>query len=131
MTIMDALYRIDELKPNSYSQPEKIKWLSSLDGVIKSKIIDTHEDCTNESCLACHKGAFEGYGEDAVLTTELLVPAPYDDIYLRWLEAQIDYNNGEYDKYNNSLVAYNDAYMLYQGYYNRTHMPKGKKFKFF
>ena len=123
MTIMDALYRIDELKPNSYSQPEKIKWLSSLDGVIKSEIIDTHEG--GEDIV------FSGYGEDADLSTVLLVPAPYDDIYLKWLEAMIDYTNGEYGKYNNSLVAYNDAYDLYQRHYNRTHMPKGKKFKYF
>lgn len=123
MTIMDALYRIDELKPNSYSQPEKIKWLSSLDGVIKSEIIDTHESGEDIE--------FSGYGEDADLSTVLLAPAPYDDIYIKWLEAMIDYTNGEYGKYNNSLVAYNDAYDLYQRHYNRTHMPKGKKFKYF
>ena len=123
MTIMDALYRLDELKPNSYSQTEKIKWLSSLDGVIKSEIIDTHDGGEDK--------AFSGYDENAELTTVLLVPAPYDDIYLKWLEAQIDYSNGEYGKYNNSLVAYNDAYDLYQRHYNRTYMPKGKKFKYF
>ena len=123
MTIMDALYRIDELKPNSYSQSEKIKWLSSLDGVIKSEIIDTHEDGEDK--------VFSGYNEDSDISTELLVPAPYDDIYLRWLEAWIDYANGEIAKYNNSLTAYNDVYDLYQRHYNRTHMPKGKKFKFF
>ena len=123
MTIMDALYRIDELKPNGYSQTEKIKWLSSLDGVIKSEIIDTHEG--GEDIV------FKGYDEYADLNTVLLVPAPYDDIYLRWLEAQIDYVNGETGKYNNSLVAYNDAYDLYWRHYNRTHMPKGTKIKFF
>jgi hypothetical protein len=123
MTIMDALYRIDELKPNRYSQTEKIKWLSSLDGVIKSEIIDTHED--GEGIV------FSAYLEDADLNTVMLVPAPYDDIYLKWLEAQIDYANGEIAKYNNSIVAYNDAYDLYHRHYNRTHMPKGKKFKFF
>lgn len=123
MTIVEALHRIDELKPNSYQQAEKIKWLSSLDGVIKSEIIDTHEGGEDV--------AFSGYSDDAELTTVLLVPAPYDDIYLRWLEAQIDYTNGEYGKYNNSLIAYNDAYDLYQRHYNRTHMPKGTKFKFF
>ncbi len=123
MTIMDALYRIDEVKPNSYSQTEKIKWLSSLDGVIKSNIIDTHEGGEGIK--------YEGYGEDVDISTVLLVPAPYDDIYLRWLEAQIDYANGEYGKYNNSIVAYNDAYSLFERAYNRTHMPKGTKFKFF
>lgn len=123
MTIMEVLYRIDAVKPNSYTQSEKIKWLSSLDGVIKNNIIDTHEG--GEDVV------FNGYNENTDISTTLLVPAPYDDIYLRWLEAQIDYANGEYGKYNNSLVTYNDAYDLYQKYYNRTHMPKGKKFKFF
>ena len=122
MTIMDALYRIDELKPNSYSQPEKIKWLSSLDGVIKSEIIDTHEGGEDI--------AFSEYGENANLSTTLLVPYPYDDIYLKWLEAQIDYHNGEYGKYNNSMIAFNDAYALYQKYYNRTNMPISKQRRF-
>lgn len=123
MTIMDALYRINEIKPNAYSQSEKIKWLSALDGIIKSEIIDTHED--GEDVV------FNGYTEEANLTTPLLVPAPYDEVYLRWLESQIDYANGEYGKYNNSLVAYNDAYSMFARYYNRTHMPKGTKLKFF
>ena len=124
MTIMDAIYRLDELKPNRYSQSEKIKWLSSLDGLIKSEIIDTHEGGENV--------VFSVYDENSDLSTVLLVPAPYDDIYLRWLEAQIDYANGEYGKYNNSITAYNDAYAIYQKYYNRTHMPisKGTRFKF-
>ena len=123
MTIMDALYRIDEVKPNSYSQTEKIKWLSSLDGVIKNEIIDTHEG--GEGVV------FNGYDENTNLATELLVKAPYDDIYIRWVEMQIDYANGEYGKYNNSMEVYNTAYTAYANYYNRTHMPKGKKFKFF
>lgn len=124
MTIMDAIFRLGELKPNSYSQSEKIKWLSTLDGIIKREIIDTHEGGENI--------VFNGYDENTELATKLLVPAPYDDIYLRWLESQIDYANGEYAKYNNSSTAYNDAYTAFQKYYNRTHMPisKGSRFKF-
>ena len=124
MTIMDAIFRLGELKPNSYSQSEKIKWLSTLDGIIKREIIDTHEGGENI--------VFNGYDENTELATKLLVPAPYDDIYLRWLESQIDYVNGEYAKYNNSSTAYNDAYTAFQKYYNRTHMPisKGSRFKF-
>ena len=123
MTIIEVIYQVDAVKPNSYSQVEKIKWLSTLDGVIKSEIIDTHEG--GEDVV------YSGYDENTDMTTKLLVPAPYDIVYVRWLEAQIDYANGEYGKYNNSLTAYNDAYTLFNRYYNRTHMPKGKKFKFF
>lgn len=123
MTVMEALHRADALKPNMYTNAEKIKWLSILDGIIKTEIIDTHEG--GEDVV------FEGYEEDVELTTELLVPAPFDDIYIHWLEAQIDYTNGEYGKYGNSKAMYNTSYDAYKNHYNRTHMPKGKKFKFF
>lgn len=123
MTIMDALYRIDEVKPNRYSQSEKIKWLSIIDGVIKSEIIDTHEG--GEDVV------FNGYDDSTEISTKLLVPAPYDDIYLFWLESRIDYWNGEYDKYNNSITTYDTAYRAYANHYNRNHKPKGNKLKFF
>ena len=123
MKLIEAINRIDVLKPNSYSQGEKIQWLSNLDGIIKREIIDTHEG--GEAVT------FNGYTENTNLTTELLVPAPYDDVYLRYLEMQIDYANGEYGKYNNSMAMYDTAYSNFQRFYNRTHMPKGTKFKFF
>ena len=116
MTILEAVHKVDTVKPNSYTQPEKIKWLSTLDGIIKSEIIDTHEGGENV--------VFEGYEDESDLDTVLLVPAPYDDIYIRWLEARIDYANGEYAKYNNSSEAYNVAFESYSRYYNRNNMPK-------
>lgn len=122
MTILEAISRIDTLKPNSYTQGQKVRWLATLDGVIKNEIIDTHEGGENIS--------FEPYKEDNVTAT-LLVPAPYDDLYIRWLEAQIDYANNEYGKYQNSMTMYNTAYSAFERYYNRTHMPLGTKLKFF
>lgn len=123
MTIIEAINRIDSLKPNNYTQEDKIAWLSNLDGIIKIEIIDTHEGSEDVS--------FNGYTTDTALDTVLLVPFPYDDIYLKWLEAQIDYTNGETARYENSMTAYNAAYDTFQKYYNRTRMPKGKSIKFF
>ena len=123
MTIMEALHRIDTLKPNGYSNPEKIKWLSILDGMIKAEIIDTHEGGNDI--------VFEGYADDEDLTKVLLVPSPYDDIYIHWLEAQIDYTNGEYDKYENSNTMFNASYTAFAKYYNRLHLPLSKKFTSF
>lgn len=122
MTIMDVISRIDEIKPNSYSQEEKVKWLSTLDGIIKRDIIDTH--------VGGDGLEWKGYTAEENLFTPLLVEPPYDDIYLRWLEAQIDYANGEFDRYNNVLRAYNDMYTAFSSYYSRTHMPKGARFRF-
>ena len=123
MTIIEAINRVDSLKPNSYSQDEKIGWLSKLDGTIKSEIIDTHEGA--ESVV------FEGYDSNTNLSTILLAPAPHDDMYIRWLGAQIDYANNEIGKYNNETVMFNTLYAKYEKYYNRHHLPKGNKFKYF
>ena len=123
MTINEAIARVDALKPNNYDPVEKIKWLSELDGRIKAEVIDTHEGGENF--------VFRGYNEDTDINTVLLVPFPYDDMYIRYLEMQIDYANGETSKYGNSFVLYNTAYLNFCNYYNRTYMPKGSKMKFF
>ena len=123
MTLMGAINHIDAVKPNGYSQTEKVKWLSTLDGIVKAEIIDTHEGGENVT--------FNGYDETTPLTQELLIPHPYDDVYIKWLESQIDYANGEYGKYNNTIAVYNQALADFERAYNRTHMPIGKKFKYF
>lgn len=124
MTIIGAITRVDTVKPNTYSQIDKVKWLSELDGIIKAEIIDTHEGGENV--------AFSGYTEYTDLDTKLLVPAPYDEVYIRYLEMQIDYANNEYGKYNNSMMMYNSAYTAFEKYYNRNHMPisRGRRFIF-
>ena len=123
MKISEAISRLDSLKHNTYSQSDKVEWLSRLDSMVKNHIIDTHEGADEVT--------FTGYDDSTDLQTELLVPAPYDEVYLRWMEAQIDYTNGEYSKYNNSIDMFHTSFDSYANYYNRTHMPKGKKFKFF
>ena len=122
MTIIEAINQIDSLKPNTYSMPDKVRWLSNLDWMIKTEIIDTHEGAEGES--------FSGYTEETSLDTVLLAKAPNEDLYIKWLETQIDYANGEYGRYNNSMTAFNTAYSTFCNYYNRTHMPKGTEFKF-
>jgi hypothetical protein len=122
MKLREAIDRIDSLKHNTYTTAEKVEWISRLDGLVKNQIIDTHEDGENIE--------FNGYTVEADMERELLIPAPYDDAYIKWLEAKIDYYNGEIARYNNSVMMYQAAYDEYQRYYNRNHMPKGQIFKF-
>lgn len=124
MKIIDAITRLDALKFNTYTNSDKVEWLSRLDSMVKKHIIDTHEGGENV--------VFSGYDDSTDLHTELLVPAPHDEMYLRWLEAQIDYYNGEYDKYNNAIIMFNTAYEAYQAFYTRSHLPviHGRRFLF-
>lgn len=123
MLIREAIDRIDSLKHNTFTQGEKVEWLSRLDGLVKAQVIDTHEGGEDV--------AFMPYTERDDMETKLLVPAPFDNVYVLWLEAQIDYYNGEMARYNNSMTMFNTAYENYQRWYNRTHLPIGKPFRFF
>ena len=118
MTIREAIEQTDALKDNQYSQEQKIKWLSDLDGLITKELVMTHEGNTGEE--------FTGYGGNTDVETVLLVPFPYSDVYRWFLESRIDLSNGEIAKYNNSVSLYNNAYLTYTDYYNRTHMPVQK-----
>lgn len=116
MTIGKALEIIDRLKPNRFKREDKVRWISELDALIWQELITTHEGSTGS--------AFPGYPEDASDNTELLVKFPNDSLYLRYLESQIDLHNQEITKYNNSRQLFNNAYLTYTDWYNRTHMPK-------
>ena len=124
MTIAEAISKVDTLKPNTYSTEDKLGWLSTLDTRIMTQIIEAHE--LDEPIY------FYGYDDPEDLEIDLLVPAPYDEMYLRWLEAMIDYHNSEDDRYNNAIILFNNAYEGYKTHYTRTHMPKsyGSRFIF-
>ncbi len=122
MKIREALDKVDALKPNSYTELEKIKWLSTRDGLIFNNIIETHESPVILE--------FKGYDSETSLDTVLIAEAPYDDMYVPWLEAKIDLANAEYGRYNNSISHFNDMYDEYQNWYNRTHMPLGTHHKY-
>ena len=124
MKIIEAISRLDALKFNTYTQSDKVDWLSRLDSMVKNLIIDTHE--------GAEAVTFTGYDDSTSLDTVLLVPSPFDEMYLRWLEAQIDYHNGEYDKYNNAIIMFNTTFEAYKSYYNGAHklVSHGKRFLF-
>lgn len=122
MTISEVITQVDENLNNIYPQKSKIGWLSQLDQRIKKLIIDTHE--------GGEEIRFSGYDENTDKETELLVPAPFDEMYLRWLEAKIYYANQEEDRCNNATDAFNELWMAYCRYYNRQHMPLGTRLKF-
>ena len=123
MTVAEAIARTDALKPNGYSYAQKIAWLSTLDGAVTHELINTHE--------GGEWVGFEPYADAVPPDTPLLIPAPFDETYLRYLEAQIDYANGEFDRFNNSNAMYAAAYSAFANYYNRTHIPCGKKRKYY
>lgn len=126
---------MDAVKPNQYGPDVKTRWLSYLDATIKREIIDTHElpavtvtetageteETTEES------GAFTGYTVED-MTAQLLVPFPHDELYIAYLKAKIDEENGETARYNNSVATFNSLLSDFAKAYNRDHMPLSTPF---
>lgn len=116
MTVGQAIAIVDKMLPNRFPVEEKFRWLSDIDGMIVRELIETHEGNPL-------RGPFAGYSPENDENTELIVPAPYDNLYQWYLESQIHLGNMEIAKYNNAKSLFNQAYLTYTDHYNRTHMP--------
>lgn len=115
MKLKEAIDLVDRMKPNQFDFNDKVGWLSKLDGMVYNEVLKTH--------FGCHIKHFHGYdGSDP--DTVLLIPYPYDeDVYNYFLQSQIDKENGEMAKYNQSAQLYNNAFSTFSNYWNRTHRP--------
>lgn len=113
MKIRDAITYADEVKPNAFSSAVKVQWLAELEGRIAADVL----------LLAPVEIAAFAYTAERDMGTELLVAPPHDDIYTLWLEAKIDYANGEYDKYQNTMAAYNEHYATFLRWFAQLYDP--------
>ena len=114
MTAYDAISRVDRLKYNVFSQAEKLRWLGKLEGMLKTNILDTHEG----------DWRFTPVSEDSPVDTPLLLQKPFDEMYIKWLEAQIDLYNGETERYNASISLFNTEYAAFESWFNRRYTPR-------
>jgi len=121
MTLREAIDRADALCPNGYEEHEKRAWLSALDGQIYEEVIITHAGA----------GDWNPYTDLTPETTRLLAAAPYDDLYIPYLETKIDYYNGETARYNNAAAVFNTRLSEYKSWYNRTHTPNSAQVRYF
>lgn len=123
MTILEAIRRVDGLRHNTFTREEKIRWLAQVDAAVATELLDTHEGAA--------QGDFQPYDAQTPLDRQLLIPAPYDELYLHYLIAQMDYHHGELDRYNRAMGMYQAAWIGYVNFYNRTHRPLGQQFRYF
>lgn len=116
MKIKECIDIVDNLKPNQYSLEDKVIWLSFLDQKIINDVLLTHEGYHGEY------DNFTGYSADRT-NEELIVPSPYDRLYIAYINMKIDETNGETARYNNSATMFNSYLMEYKKFYHKTHMP--------
>lgn len=112
-TIKEIIERVDENKPNAFSEKQKTRWIAMLDGKIAMSVFML--DIAEVKRLA--------YSHPDDLETETLVSFPHDDVYDLWLEAKIDFENGEYNKYQNTMEMFNTHYGAFVRWFADTYEP--------
>ena len=116
MTLQEVLDMIDQLKPSMMQRSTKIRYISELEGKIHQEILMKHVHSAEDEIVPV-------YNDDTDGSTELLVPAPYDWVYVYYVLSQIDMFNQEEDKANNDRARFENAWGEFDDYYTRTHMP--------
>lgn len=106
MTITEAISRADELRMNTISDEQKAAWVTALDGQLAERLDTVPQD-------------YNWPQEEA----ELLLPSPYDRVYVLYLCCQIDYYNNETALYGNDKAVYDAELNEALGWWRRGHCP--------
>ena len=109
MTINEAIANTRKLSGNAVDDNTLCRWLSELDGRLM---------------LDFYKGSeWMSYSLPQDEDHELLVPFPWDELYVHYLEAMVYYSNGEFDRYRNSYEMFNKKELDYRQWYARNQLP--------
>lgn len=109
MTISEAISQTRKLSGNAVDDNTMCRWLSELDGRLM---------------MDFYKGSeWMAYALPQDADHELLVPFPWDELYVHYLEAMVYYSNGEYERYRNSYEMYNKKELDYRQWYARNQLP--------
>ena len=113
MTINKAIEIAARLRPDTFSDIQKSGWINELEGKIA---LET---------MHLEKAKEYSFPEDG--DTELLVKAPYDNIYELYIIAMSDFFSGETGSYSMSAAMFMRAYEEFRKNYIRTHLPPQQK----
>lgn len=106
MTITLAISLVDELRPNTISDEQKAAWVMELDSQIAER-------------LDAEPRVYDWPTEAG----ELMLPSPYDRVYVLYLCCQVDYYNNETAMYGNDKVVYDEALSEAIAWWRRQHCP--------
>ena len=107
LTAGALLQQVDGLLSNGYRAEEKLRWLSQAEGFVRTAVYGMEGEVS--------------LSEEDVL----MAPAPYQELYRYYVEAQIHYCNGEMTRYNNAAAMWNNVLLTLRDAVNRAQGRSG------
>lgn len=111
MTVSELIAYVDSVKPNAFSDSDKLVWLNEIEARIQLEVMLRWPGEVIQ---------YELPGDEAV---ELLLSPPHTAVYRYWLQAMIDFENGEYDKYQNTSGMFNAAWSAFVAWFAESYRP--------
>lgn len=87
MTLREVINKISDEKPNSFSDAKLISFVNEVEHEVAEELHLAAEDIPTYT------------DNHTDLDKTLLVPAPYDRLYISYVKAMIDFSNEEYGSY--------------------------------
>ena len=107
-----GLKQIDQV---NYPDILMLQFLNECEGKLQTEFLHIADvDC-------------QRYTEDD-MEMDLIVGPPHDKLYYAYLCAMVDFTNGEYAKYNNSIIVANAFMAEWAAWFNRTHERDGRQY---
>lgn len=107
MTVYEAIAKVKDRKPNAYSDESLNDWLNECEAMVQREILLTVPDEIVQYEWAKDRDK------------ELILPRPYDALYVTYIIMMIQYTQEEYIAYNNTNNMFEEQYKSAQAYYNR------------
>lgn len=83
MTIQEAITYANAVKPNAFDNDTLTRWLNEVEGMVQTQV------------LLLRTEAIITYTYEKDANTTMLVRPPHDKLYPAYLEARIDFANGD------------------------------------
>ena len=113
MTLKQCVDFVNKVKPDhDFDNDTMTEWVNEVEGYVQTEVmlLDPVANLTR-------------YTWTSNQNTELMVRPPHDKLYHSYLYAMIDFHNGEYDKYQNSMALYNAQMIEFAGWFIRNYHP--------
>lgn len=120
MTIGELIGYIVSVKGREFEGAVYDAWLNEVEGMVQTRVHLVPDDKVKRyDRSADEDGSFDD--------TVLLVPFPYDKLYAPYIEAKVDFANGEYGRYENSMAMFEKFFTEYAAHYAQTYRPADAK----
>ena len=114
MTIAEAIRPPDILRPNAVPKDFKIRWCEEVNGQVAEFIGEDVPEALDTSSDDI---------DTQIKSYELLMPQPYDQIYVLYLHAMINNGQEETSLYANDMAIFNQALKEARAWWRRKFVP--------